>query len=319
MARDKSFIDGTSNIPASFLHAFQEFLSAATSNLTLSIANNTTLRIAASPLKRAAVAIQGRWRWTDVNIDVAMPAGLGAGSYPVWLVSSETAYSGNADNTNRGFGMVIGRNPTGAGAEALSVPFGQVGWDGTKITDATQLYGGVDSADPRLPTLQQKRALVGTSGVPSDTNPYVTTGDSRLIISRRGSIVGVGSGGPDYSPIFASQTRTLGDCTVTIPAGWGTQNVALELSLLLDENQATGVITYDFYVESQQVGGSTWTVHKSAVFQANADPNNYATIDALAQRSFPEGATTMRFRARVGNAPVGVVIVSAFNIIARIV
>lgn len=90
---------------------------------------------------------------------------------------------GSALSVNAGSGLEVvsdavriatgaaGTGLTGGGGSALSVVFG---------TGAGQVTQGNDS---RLPTTDQKAALVGTQGTPSSSNPYVTDADSRLAAS----------------------------------------------------------------------------------------------------------------------------------------
>lgn len=72
--------------------------------------------------------------------------------------------------------------------------------------------------DPRLPGLEEKKALGGTSGIPGDTNRYVTSEDLRLSDSRAPTahnheLAEIDCGGitESYSPIIVGDSGSFSD------------------------------------------------------------------------------------------------------------
>lgn len=207
-------------LPASWTDAIQEFIGTAFINFSLVQTDNVTIQVPASSGDgQVAVGINGLWRYNTANVNAAHPGGA-AGQYDVYVTTTDNVFSNtpspDTDLTNYAFGLVIKPLATPPVA-AHYRKVGQVTWDGSKITAITLIpgvpkhvttheAGGSDplpvddvagtaslrtlgagaqqaasGADTRIPTQPENDALQGTSGSPSNTNRYVTDGDSRLV------------------------------------------------------------------------------------------------------------------------------------------
>ena len=73
---------------APFFDATQEFIGAAGPSFYLTVLNSTTLRaVAGTGNAQNAVAVEGRYRYRQSNLDVVHPGGS-AGVYGVWVTAT---------------------------------------------------------------------------------------------------------------------------------------------------------------------------------------------------------------------------------------
>lgn len=137
-------------LPDAWVEPIQEFISTQVSpNFRITKVNPTTIQIAAgTDNDLVAAGISGKWRFITATVQRAHPGGA-AGTYDIWLVTTDNSYSGTTpetDSTNYAFDLRIvasGGNPvTGVGATYWGRKVGTLTWDGAAITDIQQAVGG---------------------------------------------------------------------------------------------------------------------------------------------------------------------------------
>ncbi len=116
----------------------------------------------------------------------ALPAGISASTNYYVISSGLTADAFQISSTIGGTAINTTGSQSGTHTLILATPV------------------AVSITDPKMPTQSEKNAMVGTSGTPSATNPFVTDEDTRLIESY---YFGDGS---DGSVVFDGSTTILG-------------------------------------------------------------------------------------------------------------
>lgn len=137
--------------PSWFADRIQDFLSAARTDLRISLKNSTTVQVVPSTeLGIAAIALEGRWRFNTGTVERAHPGGA-AGTYVVWAVALDNVVNDtpvpHTDHTTYTFELRItsGADPSGSGVEVFE-KIAEVEWDGAKITATRQTHGSVSGA-----------------------------------------------------------------------------------------------------------------------------------------------------------------------------
>jgi hypothetical protein len=151
--------------------------------------------------------VDGKLKVADWLVALIQGGGGGGGISGV-EVADDGAFVASRPRINFTGGAAVTDNP---GANRVDIAISASGGDIEGVTAGTGLTGGGTSGtvalavaygttggtstqgnDGRLPTTDQKAALVGTDGTPSGANPYVTDSDPRL------------SGGGGSSPVVWS-------------------------------------------------------------------------------------------------------------------
>jgi hypothetical protein len=132
-----------------FMNRAQDFLSAARTDLRLSVKDADTIQIVPDPeLGLAAIAIQGRWRWVEKTITRDHPGGA-KGTFTIWAVAKDNEVDNTpkplTDHTDYAFDLRITKGeeaPSGSGVVVFE-KIGEIDWSGTEIEALRQTHGSV--------------------------------------------------------------------------------------------------------------------------------------------------------------------------------
>jgi hypothetical protein len=134
--------------PSWFPNRLQDFLSAARTDLRLSLKSSTVVQIIPDEaLGIAAVAIDGRWRFITKTIERVHPGGA-KGTYVIWAIATDNDVDNTpdpfTDHTDYAFQLRItsGAKPTGEGVEVVE-KIGEIDWSGTEIEALRQTHSAV--------------------------------------------------------------------------------------------------------------------------------------------------------------------------------
>lgn len=128
--------------PSWWANSVMRSLSTMTANFAIVKQTATTIRgVAAANDKAAVIAIAGKWRWRESNVDRAHPGGA-AGTYDIFVTAANNVIGGAVDSTNYAWDLAI----TVTGVNPVIVPgtvdiyrkVGYVVWDGAAITKVVQ-------------------------------------------------------------------------------------------------------------------------------------------------------------------------------------
>lgn len=146
--------------PSYFANRIQDFLSAARTDLRVSLKSSTDIQIVPDDeLGLAAIAIEGRWRWVEETISRSHPGGA-KGTYSVWAVATDNDVDNTpkpfSDHTDYDFDLRItnGIDPSGTGV-VIFEKIAEIDWSGTEIEAIRQSHGSVTGAmleDGALPS-----------------------------------------------------------------------------------------------------------------------------------------------------------------------
>jgi hypothetical protein len=147
--RERNDLEPLEPLPAAFVNAQQEFIGASAINFAVRIkaTDNTVLQVLAGPDNdRAAIGIQGRWRWVESAVERASIGGV-ARTLDVYVTAAESNYvagsPGEVDDTDRSFGLALVEHdaaaPTGVD---LARKVAEVAWDGSRFTVINPVVGG---------------------------------------------------------------------------------------------------------------------------------------------------------------------------------
>lgn len=142
-------------VPESFFNAWQEFISTAAPNMTLSVvpANPpVAVQIVAGPDNaQVGIGINGLWRW--ITATVSATVGPAAATYDIFVTATPNSFAVNltppppeTDNTDYTFGLVArpsGTTPT----QPQWRKVGEAVFNGTRITSIRQMIGQVDASE----------------------------------------------------------------------------------------------------------------------------------------------------------------------------
>ncbi|MBO0729145.1 MAG: tail fiber protein [Acidimicrobiaceae bacterium] len=142
-------------VPESYFNAWQEFISTAAMNFTLSVApGNPPIAVqvvAGADNDQVGIGINGLWRY--ITQTVSATVGPTAGNYDVFVTSAANAFQVNLnppppeiDNTNYAFSLVArprGQTPT----QPQWRKVGEAVFDGSRITSLRQIVGQIDSSE----------------------------------------------------------------------------------------------------------------------------------------------------------------------------
>lgn len=145
-------------LPADWPNAIAEFL--ASGGLNLGLANTTTVSAPVNSQPRLSLSVNGLWRYTDTEVDVAVGS-HSAGTYDIVAATTANVFvppggpdEGETDSTDYSFTLHIqatGTLPTGGGITAAQ-KVGEIDWDGSKVVGFRQLVGALRATDPLSPT-----------------------------------------------------------------------------------------------------------------------------------------------------------------------
>lgn len=172
-------------LPSYFVNRIQDFLSAAHTDLRVTLKSPTEIEVVpVEPYGIAAIDLEGRWRFRTTAVSRAHPGGA-SGTYIVWAVGTDQDVTESpkpfTDETNYDFDLRItsGADPSGAGVEVFE-KIAELDWSGAAITALRQLHNAVTGpmiADGALAAgtdVEWKREANG-SWVPS-VKPKAITG-----------------------------------------------------------------------------------------------------------------------------------------------
>lgn len=138
-------------LPSYFMNRLQDFLSAARTDLRVTLKDATHVEvIPVEPYGVAAIDLQGLWRFRETPVSRVHPGGA-AGTYTVWAVGTKQKIvevpKPFTDETDYSFDLRItsGANPAGAGVEVFE-KIAEVDWDGGAIIGLRQTYNAVTPA-----------------------------------------------------------------------------------------------------------------------------------------------------------------------------
>jgi hypothetical protein len=160
---------------------------AGVSNINLIAKTATSVAVSLATQERSVLAVDGIWRYADVDIEAAVPAGpettydVVATAKPNKFKSPEHEGEGEHDETDYAFAIEVrahGTLPAIGGEVAAAQKIGEVDWDGAKIVGIRQLVGDLRSTDPLSPTQPSGLAIPAVSEVGD------TTGASNAPIRR---------------------------------------------------------------------------------------------------------------------------------------
>lgn len=175
-------------IPDYWLDSLQEFVSTLAANFQIDQPSATSVRVkAGAGNDQVALGMQGKWRYIAADVTAAHPGGAAA-TYDVYATASANDFTGtppNVDLTNYAFALAIVAH-LATPATALYRKVAELTWDGTAITQVSQLVGSVASSSfsgdvtARAGAAAQARAgAVGPAaeaglllGLAGDTNLY---------------------------------------------------------------------------------------------------------------------------------------------------
>lgn len=145
--------------PSWFANRIQDFLSAAHTDLRVTLKDADTIQVVPDPeLGIAAIALQGRWRFNTATVQRDHPGGA-KGTYIVWAVGEDNDIDDtpkpHTDHTDYAFDLRItsGANPSGSGVTIFE-KIAELDWSGTEIEALRQTHGSVTGpmlADNALP------------------------------------------------------------------------------------------------------------------------------------------------------------------------
>jgi hypothetical protein len=135
-----------------FMNRIQDFLSAARTDLRLSLKDSDTIQIIPDPeLGVAAIAVQGRWRYIEATITRDHPGGA-KGTFTIWAVAKDNEVDNSpkpfTDHTDYAFDLRITKGeeaPSGSGV-VIYEKIGELDWTGTEIEAVRQTHGSVTGA-----------------------------------------------------------------------------------------------------------------------------------------------------------------------------
>jgi hypothetical protein len=172
-------------LPSYFVNRIQDFLSAAHTDLRVTLKSPTEVEVVpVEPYGIAAIDLEGRWRFRTTAVSRVHPGGA-AGTYIVWAVGTDQNVTESpkpfTDETDYDFDLRItsGADPSGAGVEVFE-KVAELDWNGAAITTLRQVYNAVTGpmiADGALGTgtdIEWKREANG-SWVPSVKAKAITT------------------------------------------------------------------------------------------------------------------------------------------------
>lgn len=129
--------------PADFPNALGQILSSLAFNFRVNIKPGapTILQVVAgTDLQRVAIAVQGRWRYVDAEIERASPGGT-AQTFDVYVTAADNSFaiSGDheVDSTDYSFGLAIVTAGTTPSAVALYSKVAAATWNGTQFAQVT--------------------------------------------------------------------------------------------------------------------------------------------------------------------------------------
>ncbi|MDE2103141.1 MAG: hypothetical protein KGL39_38200 [Patescibacteria group bacterium] len=151
-------------LPADWPDAAAGFL-AGVSNINLIAKTPTSVAVSAATQPRSVLAVDGFWRWAEVDVEAAVPAGA-ATTYDVVATCTPNKFKaalseteGETDETNYAFAIEVrahGTLPTIGGEIAAAQKIGEVDWNGAAIAGLRQTVGHHRSTDPTEPTMLVK-------------------------------------------------------------------------------------------------------------------------------------------------------------------
>jgi hypothetical protein len=173
-------------LPSYFVNRIQDFLSAAHTDLRVTLKSPTEVEVVpVEPYGIAAIDLEGRWRFRTTAVSRAHPGGA-AGTYMVWAVGTDQDVTESpkpfTDETDYEFDlrMTSGADPSGVGVEIFE-KIAELDWNGAAITALRQVYNAVTGpmiADGALGTgtdVEWKREANG-SWIPSVKAKAITPG-----------------------------------------------------------------------------------------------------------------------------------------------
>lgn len=135
-------------LPSYFMNRIQDFLSAARTDLRVSLSGTTKVEVVpVEPYGLAALDIQGRWRFRSTSISRTHPGGA-EGTYTLWAVATDQNVVETpdpfTDETDYDFDLRItdGKDPEGEGVDIFE-KIAEIEWDGSEITAIRQTYNAV--------------------------------------------------------------------------------------------------------------------------------------------------------------------------------
>lgn len=137
--------------PSWWANAIQQYIAGMATDLRLSRVNATTIQVAPRPPHdRAAIAIDGRWRYIDAAVQRSYPGGTG--TFDVWAVTITNDVTNSpdpyTDHTDYAFDLRItatGVNPSGTGV-GLYEKIGELDAVSGSITALRQTHGSIPGA-----------------------------------------------------------------------------------------------------------------------------------------------------------------------------
>lgn len=134
--------------PSWFANRVQDFLSAARTDLRVSLKDSDTVQVVPdTELGIAAIALQGHWRFNTATVQRDHPGGA-KGTYVLWAVGTvnkiDESPKPHSDHTDYAFDLRItsGANPSGAGVEIFE-KIAEIDWSGTAIETIRQTHASV--------------------------------------------------------------------------------------------------------------------------------------------------------------------------------
>lgn len=156
--KERDDLEPLEPLPAVFINAEQEFIGAATINFVVRIkpgATNVLEVPAGVGQDRAAIGIEGRWRWVEANVERADIGGV-ARTLDLYVTAAESDYDpgspGEIDNTDRSFALALVEHNAAAPAGVdLTRKVAEAVWDGAKFTAVNAIIGGEVDTSTRPP------------------------------------------------------------------------------------------------------------------------------------------------------------------------
>lgn len=133
-------------LPSWWANAIQRFISTL-AFLRLRQVDAVTIEVLAGADEDAAVlAIDGKWRWIEADVQRAHGGGA-PGVYDVWATAADNDIDNmpdpGTDNTDYSFALAITATGVEPGAVDLWRKIGDLDWDGAAITQVRQTVGGL--------------------------------------------------------------------------------------------------------------------------------------------------------------------------------
>lgn len=137
--------------PSWFANRIQDFLSAARTDLRVSLKDADTVQVVPdTELGITAIALEGRWRFNTATVQRDHPGGA-KGTYVLWAVSEDNDVDDtpkpHTDHTDYAFDLRItsGANPSGSGV-VIFEKIAELDWSGTEIEAIRQTHGSITGA-----------------------------------------------------------------------------------------------------------------------------------------------------------------------------